>query len=121
MDDAIAKTTELDLDQFRLRNFIDSQIGTDEVDVISDPRPLIDLARHMDGNHRAVLFSKAGPDGAEIVGNVIGSERLGAAFGTSRQALPRISLICPPICSTRATADPIFRRASITLSIPKPV
>ena len=35
------------------------------------------------------LFRKAGPDGAEIVGNVIGSERLGAAFGTTRRVLPQ--------------------------------
>jgi 2,5-furandicarboxylate decarboxylase 1 len=89
MDDAINRTTELDLDRFRLRHFIDSQIGTDEIDVIEEPLPLIDLARHMDGNKRAVLFRKAGPAAAEIVGNVIGGERLGAAFGTSRQKLPQ--------------------------------
>ena len=89
MDDAIARTTELDLNRFRLRKFIDSQIGTGGIDVIEDPRPLIDLARHMDGNKRAVLFRKAGPDAVELVGNVIGNERLGAAFGTSRQKLPQ--------------------------------
>ncbi|MDA0652799.1 MAG: UbiD family decarboxylase, partial [Proteobacteria bacterium] len=88
MDDVIARTTELNLDRFRLRNFIDSQIGTDEIEIIEEPQPLIDLARHMDGNKRAVLFRKAGPDAVELVGNVIGSERLGAAFGTSRQKLP---------------------------------
>ena len=89
MDDAIARTTQLDFDRFRLRHFIDSQIGTGEIDVIDDPQPLIDIARHMDGNKRAVLFRKAGPDAAELVGNVIGDERLGAAFGTSRQDLPQ--------------------------------
>ncbi|MDA1323982.1 MAG: UbiD family decarboxylase [Proteobacteria bacterium] len=89
MDDAIARTTGLDLDRFRLRNFIDSQIGTDELEIIEDPQALIDLARHMDGDHRAVLFRKAGPDAVELVGNVIGGERLGAAFGTSRKELPQ--------------------------------
>lgn len=88
MDDAIARTTELDFDRFRLRNFIDSQIGSGEIDVIDGPQALIDLAGHMDGNPRAVLFRKAGPDAVELVGNVIGSERLGAAFGTPRQNLP---------------------------------
>ncbi|MDC0033079.1 UbiD family decarboxylase [Alphaproteobacteria bacterium] len=88
MDDAIARTTELDLDRFRLRKFIDGQIGTSEIDLVEDPQSLIDLARHMDGNPRAVLFRKAGPDAVELVGNVIGSERLAAAFDTPRHKLP---------------------------------
>lgn len=37
MDDAIARTTELDLDRFRLREFIDGQIGTSEIDLVEDP------------------------------------------------------------------------------------
>lgn len=89
MDDTIARTAEFDPDRFRLRRFIDSQIETGEIDVIEDPLSLIDLARHMDGNHRAVLFRKAGPDAVELVGNVIGSDRLGAAFGASRKELPQ--------------------------------
>lgn len=89
MDDVIAPTQGLDLDRFRLRHFIDSQIGLGEVDVIDDPQPLIELARHMEGNRQAVLFRKAGPDAVPLVGNVIGGERLGAAFGTSRKDLPQ--------------------------------
>jgi UbiD family decarboxylase len=66
---------------FRLRSFIES-LGEDELEVIDAPHALGDLAPGFDGNPKAVLFTCAGPEKAEIVGNVTGSRsRIAKAFG----------------------------------------
>jgi len=89
MDDAAPRPHQLDLDRFRLRRFIEERIGGGGVTVIDEPVALIDLARHLDGNPDAVLFRRAGAEQAEVVGNVIGEDRLAAAFGMPRADLPR--------------------------------
>jgi len=45
-----------DLDEFRLRRFVDRMIDEGEVDVVEDPTDLADVAARMDGNEKAVLF-----------------------------------------------------------------
>ncbi len=66
---------------FRLKAFIDGLVGTDEVEVRDEAVPLIDMAGHLDGNARAVLFRNAGPESATVVGNVMGSRsRIARAF-----------------------------------------
>ena len=80
-DDAAAVDTE----KFRLRSFIERLIQHGEVDVRDDAMDLMDLAEALDGNEKAVLFRKAGPEEAEMVGNVMASrDRLAMAFGVSR-------------------------------------
>ena len=70
-----------DLERFRLRRFVDRLAADGMVEVHEEPVALIDLAAHLDGNARAVLFRKAGPDAVEIVGNLAGSrERIARAF-----------------------------------------
>jgi len=88
MDDAALGKPELDLDRFRLRRFIESRVAAGGVTVIDEPVALIDLAGHLDGNPNAVLFRRAGAEAAEVVGNVIGEDRLAAAFGRPRPELP---------------------------------
>ncbi|MGC1305189.1 MAG: UbiD family decarboxylase [Caulobacteraceae bacterium] len=82
----------IDCDAFRLRTFIESLEGTDELEVIDEPIDLADVADRLEGNPRAVLFRKVGPEGAELVGNVVGSrERLARALGVSQaKMLPEL-------------------------------
>jgi 2,5-furandicarboxylate decarboxylase 1 len=71
-----------DLERFRLRRFIDELAGTEELDVHAVPIDLVDVAARIDGNPRAILFRQAGPERAELVGNVnAGRGRLARAFG----------------------------------------
>jgi UbiD family decarboxylase len=95
-----------DLEKFRLRRFAEQLIEAGELDVHEDPIELMNVAQILDGNPKAVLFRKAGPEGAELFGNAIGSRtRLAAAFGvepaklaeelTRRMASPRTTIEIP--------------------------
>jgi UbiD family decarboxylase len=80
--DATPRRAPVDCERFRLRHFIDSLAGTDELEVHDGPVDLADVARPLDGNRKAVLFRQAGPERVELVGNVAGSRsRLARAFG----------------------------------------
>ncbi|WP_375779396.1 UbiD family decarboxylase [Bradyrhizobium sp. ma5] len=75
-------------DRFRLRSFIEQLSEIGEVEIIEKNVELIDIAPRLDGNPKAVLFRSVGPEGAELVGNVMGSRRrLAAAFGVGEQEL----------------------------------
>jgi UbiD family decarboxylase len=79
-----------DLDKFRLRPFIERLIEAGEVEVHDEPVPLIGLGALLDGNPKAVLCRKAGPEKAEIVGNVLGARsRLALAFGVAGRELSK--------------------------------
>jgi UbiD family decarboxylase len=78
------RSAEIDTDAFRLRRFVDRLIALGEVELHSEPVALADIGAVLDGNAKAVLFRKAGPEGVELVGNVMGSRaRLAAAFGVA--------------------------------------
>ena len=90
MDDQTAKTTGqgVDLERFRLRNFVESLKGTDQLEVHENKVDLADMAAIMQANDKAVWFKKAGPEGAEVVGNVVGGrERLARAFGVPKEGI----------------------------------
>ncbi len=71
-------------EKFRLRNFVNSLIQTEELDVVDEPVELADLTKYMDGNPKAVLFKKAGNEQAEIVGNLMAQRsRISHAFGVA--------------------------------------
>lgn len=73
-----------DLERFRLRRFVGQLIDEGMVEVHDEPVALIDLATHLDGNAKAVLFRRVGPESAELVGNLAGSrERIARAFGVT--------------------------------------
>jgi 2,5-furandicarboxylate decarboxylase 1 len=73
-----------DLDRFRLRRFIESLAGTDELERRDAPVDLADVAKILDGNPRAVHFLAAGPEQQELVGNVVSSRsRIARAFGVA--------------------------------------
>ena len=70
MPEGSTKLSNTEADTFRLRNFVDTLIAENELEIVETPIELADLTSHMDGNEKAVLFQKAGPEEAEIIGNV---------------------------------------------------
>jgi 2,5-furandicarboxylate decarboxylase 1 len=78
----------VDTERFRLRSFVDSLAGTEELEVHDAPIDLVDVAAVVDGNPKAVLFRNVGPERAELVANVTASRaRLAHAFGVAPDAL----------------------------------
>ena len=81
------KSQAADFDRFRLRRFIEG-LGADQLDTRNEPLDLAGLAEMMEGNQKAVLFRSAGPEKAELVGNVSGDRaRLASAFGVKPSGL----------------------------------
>src|SRR5688572_25134265 len=79
---------EPDMEAFRLRSFVQRLIAMGECEVVEQSADLADLAAKLDGNGKAVLFQKAGPEAAELVGNVCASRtRLAAAFESDVKGL----------------------------------
>jgi UbiD family decarboxylase len=75
----------MDLERFRLRRFLES-LPEAELERISRPTELGDVAAALEGNPRAVWFAEAG--GAELAGNVAGSRsRLARALGIPQRDL----------------------------------
>lgn len=100
----------IDVERFRLRPLVDRLIQAGEVDVVDAPTPLAAVAARLDGNPKAVLFRSAGPEGAEIVGNVMGSRRrLAIACDIEerdlrRTLLDRLRTPIPPVEVSRGEA-----------------
>ena len=81
----------VDCEAYRLRAFVEA-LGPDELEIVSDPVDLADIAARLEGNPKAVLFEKVGPEQAALVGNLAGSRtRLALAFGvTADKLLPEL-------------------------------
>jgi UbiD family decarboxylase len=77
----------MDLERFRLRRFLEL-LGADELERIDAPVALADVAKALEGNAKAVWFTRAGAEGASLAGNVAGSRsRLATAFDTTPEKL----------------------------------
>jgi 2,5-furandicarboxylate decarboxylase 1 len=77
-----------DTERFRLRSFVERLVQMGECEVHDKPIDLIDVADKLDGNAKATLFTAAGPEKAELVGNVMGSRRrLALALDTDERGL----------------------------------
>jgi 2,5-furandicarboxylate decarboxylase 1 len=93
----------IDTERFRLRNFVEKLVALGECEVHDQPIELLDVAGVLDGNPRAVLFKNAGPERAELVGNVMGSRRrLARALDTDERGLlgtlmARLDRLQPPL------------------------
>ena len=78
----------VDCERFRLRRFVEQLVEQGECEVRDGPTDLVDVAAGLDGNRSAVWFRRAGPEGAEVVGNVMGSrDRLATALQTDVDGL----------------------------------
>ena len=99
-----------DVETFRLRNFVEALDAHGEVVTVAEPVPLAHIAARLDGNPKAVLFKQVGPEGGELIGNVLGSrKRLAIAFGVEdAQAMPemmrRLQRYIPPVEVSRDRA-----------------
>ncbi|NQU69116.1 MAG: UbiD family decarboxylase, partial [Rhodospirillales bacterium] len=108
MDDI--RPQSVDTEAFSLRRFVEKLAGTETLETIDGPVKLSEIASHLDGNPKAVLFRDAGPEGVELVGNVMGSrERLALALGVDERELmttvaERLNKPIPPIEISRAEA-----------------
>ena len=65
----------VDTERFRLRNFVEKLVESGDCEVHEKPIDLIDVGAVLDGNPKAVLFKAAGPEKAELVGNVMASRK----------------------------------------------
>jgi UbiD family decarboxylase len=78
----------IDFDRFRLRSLMNSLAQKGEVEIDNEPTDLADVAIKLFGKTKAVWFRKVGPEGAELVGNVVASrERIAHAFGVAPKDL----------------------------------
>jgi 2,5-furandicarboxylate decarboxylase 1 len=85
---AVSGVAAEDLDRFRLRGFIDSLAGTEELERRDGPVDLAGIAEVLEGNPRAVHFLAVGPERQELVGNVVSSRsRIARAFGVATDRL----------------------------------
>jgi 2,5-furandicarboxylate decarboxylase 1 len=77
---------EVDLDKFRLRNFVEKLEQIGEVVSHDQPVPLGDLSAVIDGSPKAAHFRRVGPEGFEMIAAVSGSrKRLAAALGVGER------------------------------------
>jgi UbiD family decarboxylase len=80
--------TNIDVEKFRLRRFVERLIDLDEVEIHNEPVPLTGLSATIERTEKAILFRKAGSEHFEIVAKTAGSRRrLAAAFETSEDNL----------------------------------
>lgn len=91
-DSTSNQNSDVDTERFRVRTFVEQLAAHGELETIREPVPLSHIAGRLDGNPKAVLFKSAGPEGAELVGNVLGArKRLALAFGVEeQQAMPEM-------------------------------
>lgn len=86
--DSPKRTANVDFERFRLRNFLNQLVEAGEVEVHAEPFDLADVAKVLTGNPKAVWFKQAGPEQAELVGNVDADRaRLARAFGVAPDKL----------------------------------
>lgn len=103
-----------DTERFRLRRMVERFAAEGELETIAKPVDLVDIGGHLDGNPKAVLFRAAGPEKAELVGNVLGSRRrLALAFDVSEKDLRtevsrRLEQAIPPI-EVASSAAPVHQ------------
>jgi 2,5-furandicarboxylate decarboxylase 1 len=78
----------VDCERFRLRRFVEALQQAGEARVEAGGRDLVEVAPALEGSERAVLFEHVGPEGAALVGNVMGSRaRIARAFGVAPEGL----------------------------------
>ncbi|MDB5571039.1 MAG: UbiD family decarboxylase [Hyphomicrobiales bacterium] len=78
----------IDLDRYSLRRFLKEAEAIGELETHEGKVDLADLAAHFEGSEKAVYFKNAGPEGAEVVGNVTASRgRIARAFGVTPDKL----------------------------------
>ena len=73
MTSRLPSSTDMDLERFRLRRFLESLRPRRAAEVEAADRRSADVAGVLEGNAKAVWFERAGPERAALAGNVAGS------------------------------------------------
>ncbi len=97
-----------DVERFRLRRFVDELERAGELETVTAPLDLIDVAARLDGNPKAVLFRHLRGCDMELVGNVMSSRRrLALAFGVPAAELRAevTRRVQTPIAPTAVSSD----------------
>src|SRR5712691_5772961 len=80
--------SNIDVEKYRLRRFVERLVDMGEVEIHDEPVPLTGLSAIIERTQRALLFKRAGPEQVEIVAKTAGNrKRLSAAFATSEDKL----------------------------------
>jgi len=99
----------LDLDRFRLRNFVASLEAAGELRRYDEPCDLVDLPAKIDGEAKAVLMSAVGDERQSLAANICASRnRLALAFGVAPEKLRaevQRRLRNAPVITELASAD----------------
>jgi 2,5-furandicarboxylate decarboxylase 1 len=109
-----AQKGEADVEGFRLRHLVERFAAEGELEVVAQQIDLVDIGARLDGNPKAVHFRAAGPEKAELVGNVLGSRRrIALGFGVSEKALRaevsrRLEAPIPPV-EVSSSAAPVHQ------------
>jgi len=83
-----ARETGVDLEQFRLKSFLEELRASGELEISAARADLAAVAPALEGNAKAVLFERVGGEGVPLAGNVMGSRaRLARAFGAAPDKL----------------------------------
>jgi UbiD family decarboxylase len=81
-------TSNVDVEKYRLRRFVERLIDIGEMEIHDEPVPLTALSTIIERTERALLFKQAGPERVEIVAKTAGNrKRLCAAFAASGDKL----------------------------------
>ena len=102
------------MERFRLRRIVELFAAEGELEVVPQPIDLVDIGARLDGNPKAVHFRAAGPEKAELVGNVLGSRRrIALGFGVSEKELRaevsrRLEAPIPPV-EVSSSAAPVHQ------------
>ena len=67
--------TNIDMDKFRLRKFVEKLDDMGELLIHDEPIALSEISAVMESSDKAVLFKQAGPEKFELVANVNGSRK----------------------------------------------
>jgi UbiD family decarboxylase len=109
-----AQKGEADAERFRLRRIVERFAAEGELEVVAQQVDLVDIGARLDGNPKAVHFRAAGPEKAELVGNVLGSRRrIALGFGVSEKELRaevsrRLEAPIPPV-EVSSSAAPVHQ------------
>src|SRR2546428_4616571 len=80
--------SNVDVEKYRLRRFVERLIDMGEVEVHDGPMPLTGLSAAIERTPKALLFKQAGPEQVEMVAKTAGNrKRMAAAFATSEEKL----------------------------------
>ena len=75
-------TSNINMEKYRLRQFVEQLIDMGEVEIHDEPVSLTGLGAIIERTEKALLFKKAGPEQAELVAKTAGSRKRSQTRGS---------------------------------------